>query len=103
VVGWRGNTQHNILSGCDWCNANLEPGARILLHDVGCMSFATSFPLIDIVGLKSPAAVEKHRQLTYPSAGSGRQAAIDAIASETSPDYAVILDGWDDIYAIKAG
>jgi hypothetical protein len=74
-----------------WLTDNLPADARILVHDAGYPAFATDFVLIDVVGLKTPAAVEHHRMWTAPSAGIQRNRAIAEIAERFQPTHAVIL------------
>ena len=48
-------------------------------------------PLVDVVGLKTPDAVEDHRALTAASGGQERWRAVAAIAGRHAPTHAVIL------------
>jgi len=59
--------------------------------------------MVDLVGLKTAAAVPLHRQLTYPSAGADRHKAINLLARQTNPDYLVVLNGWDGMFRITKG
>ncbi|MBA4388331.1 MAG: hypothetical protein C0404_10145 [Verrucomicrobia bacterium] len=103
ISSWRANTAHNIMPAVEWCNTNLPPSSRLLVHDVGCISFASRFQLIDMVGLKTPSAIDLHRRFTYPSAGAQRHRAVDEIARSGLTDYLVVLDSWDGIFRIKGG
>jgi hypothetical protein len=87
-----------------WCREYLPPDATLLVHDIGYISYATPFRLVDFVGLKSPAAREAHRRWTWPACGGmGRSAAVAAIAADARPGYLVMLQGWDGVYQFTAG
>jgi len=86
-----------------FCAESLDPHARLLIHDAGYMAYATHFEMVDFVGLKTPAAIPLHRELTYPSAGADRHKAIDLLARQTKPDYLIVLNAWDGIFRITKG
>ncbi len=90
-------------SVASFCNQHLPPGSRILLHDAGYLSFATQFPLIDLVGLKTPSSVAIHRRLTYPTGGMTRAVAISEIAARSHPDYLIVVGDWERTFHIAAG
>jgi hypothetical protein len=83
-----------------WVDANLEPGRRIAVHDVGVLAF-TSHELVDIVGLKTPASVEAHARFTWPSCGAERPAAFRSIVASHPADYLVVTTGWDEAFRIS--
>lgn len=93
-------TRTELAAVARWCNANLPPGSRLLIHDAGYISYATTFPMEDLVGLKTPSNIAFHRDLTYPTAGRQRAAAINAAALRAHPDYVIVLDLWDGIFKI---
>jgi hypothetical protein len=80
---------------------SIPSGARVLLHDVGLASVATSLRLIDMVGLKSPDAAQVHARLTRPSCGSRRQEAIESIARVNHVTHLVTVADWDRLYGIR--
>lgn len=96
-------TRNELAAVANWCNANLPPNSRLLIHDAGYISYATNFRMVDLVGLKTPANIELHRELTYPTDGTKRAAAIDAAALRANSDYVVVLDLWDSIFKITEG
>jgi hypothetical protein len=79
-----------------WMNANLAAGSVVMVHDAGYVAYAGHFPLVDLVGLKTPAAMAAHKELTYPSAGKLRADAVARIADEFQPRYLLVIQNWDD-------
>lgn len=55
------------------------------------------------VSVRSPAAIDFHSRLTYPSAGQLRTSAIAEIAEAFKPQYLVVLQDWDDKFGIVDG
>jgi hypothetical protein len=86
-----------------WCQINLPHQAKLLVHDIGYLSFSTDFKLVDAVGLKTPEAIKFHRRYTYPTGGRERSTAISDIASLLQPGYLVVLNGWDKLFHITTG
>lgn len=90
-----------------WVEVNIPSRARILIHDAGYVPWhvrfvaepSRDFELVDVVGLKTPGAMRAHEELTFPSHGTERGAAIARIAREADAQYAIILDRpfWADI------
>jgi hypothetical protein len=93
-------TQMELDGLAGWCRENLPSDAVLLVHDVGYISHATDFRLVDFVGLKTPSSVRLHRSITWPTCGQGRGEAVHEIALGSRPDYLVMLKGWDEIYNI---
>lgn len=91
-------TRHELDPAARFMNQHLPRGARVLVHDVGYVSWATRFALIDVVGLKSPGSAAPHRQLTWPSCGARRGEAVARIAREGRATHLVVLNSWDGIY-----
>jgi hypothetical protein len=83
-----------------WIEAELPAQARIAVHDAGYIAFATRRPLIDVVGLKTPAARAAHAALTAPSAGARRGEALGRILAATHADTFVVLQAWDRDFAL---
>ncbi len=88
-------TRVHLAGVAAWCNANLPPGATLLVHDAGYIAYATRFHLVDLVGLKTPSSVAAHRALTHPSGGALRGAAVSRIAREGHADYLLVLWTWE--------
>lgn len=82
--------QHLALA--QWAQAHLPADSRVLVHDAGVPAYATDLRLVDLVGLKTPASVQEHLRLTEPSQGERRGEAIDAIALNTRPSHAIVLN-----------
>lgn len=74
-----------------WASAGLPPGSRVLIHDAGYFGWRTAFPLVDLVGLKTPEVIELHRRHTLPSQGRDRGKVIDMIARQGGVTHAIIL------------
>lgn len=68
----------------DWLNTH-DPHARVLVHDAGFLSETTSVELVDVIGLKTPAAVPLQQQF-------GLVGATTRLACATSPTYLVLYD-----------
>ena len=96
-------TRRDLAGVASWCTGNLPAGSRLLIHDAGYISYATSFPMQDIVGLKTPANIAFHRVWTYPTHGANRAAAIDAAARRSGAKYLIVLDLWDGLFKITSG
>jgi hypothetical protein len=86
-----------------FCNEHLPPGSRILIHDAGYISYATKFPLTDMVGLKTPSSIGFHKQLTYLSKGESRSAAISKIAASSRANYLIVIGSWERMFHISDG
>lgn len=76
-----------------WASANLPRDARLAAHDIGYLSFSTQLQLIDLVGLKDPAAAQVHRRLTLPSTGCQRPQALSTIAQQAGATHLMALVG----------
>ena len=44
----------SLVDVVTWMNANVPPGAVVMTHDAGYVAYAGHFPLVDLVGLRSP-------------------------------------------------
>ena len=96
-------TKRELAGVAAWCNANLPPQAKLLIHDAGYISCATKFRMIDCVGLKTPSSIPFHARITEPSKGEERGIAVHQIALLNKPDYLIMLDKWDGFFKITAG
>jgi hypothetical protein len=77
-----------------WCDQNLPAKSKLLIHDAGYVAFATSFRIVDFVGLKTPEAIAINRKYTWVSAGDERAEAVSTIARTTGAEYLVVLANW---------
>jgi hypothetical protein len=50
-----------------------------------------------MVGLKTPEAIEINREITWPSGGENRAAAIARLARQQHATHMVLLRGWLDM------
>ncbi|MEY4514840.1 MAG: hypothetical protein RLZZ450_6962 [Pseudomonadota bacterium] len=91
------------LDGVATWLANNAAKRKILLHDAGYVGYFVDAPMADMVGLKTPASIPPHRELTWSQCGAGRQQAIHDIALHEQPTFVVVLAGWDGIYRIIDG
>ena len=78
-----------------WMNTNLPGRPTIMIHDAGYVAYAGRFPLVDLVGLKTPDAAQIHAEMTYPSAGRLRPAAVARIAEKFKPQYLLVREDWN--------
>jgi hypothetical protein len=98
----RERTRTQLGSLAQWMNAHIPPNARVMLHDVGYVSWATSFPLIDMVGLKNTIAMRLHAKYTWPTCGNARPLAAVRLAEWEKAEYLVMLSAWDTLFEITA-
>ena len=99
ITGYR----ESLADVVRWINSNLPDRPTVMVHDAGYIAYEGHFPLVDLVGLKTPAAIDVHRRLTFPSAGQLRSNAIAEIAETFKPQYLVVLQDWDDKFGIVDG
>ena len=98
-----GFTRFELDPLASWLDTNAR-GQKLLLHDAGYVGFFVDAPMADMVGLKTPASIEPHRELTWAQcSGAARNEAIHRIALHEQPKYVVLLAGWDHIYGISQG
>jgi predicted amidohydrolase YtcJ len=88
-------TQGSLSDVVTWLNANLPDRPLVMVHDAGYVAYAGHAVLVDLVGLKTPAAMEFHKRTTYPSVGLYRSKAIAEIADAFHPQYLLVLQDWD--------
>jgi hypothetical protein len=84
----------SLVAVAQWCNTNLPSHSTLLVHDAGYISVATSFHLIDLVGLKTPACMAYQQQYTLDGCKMQRGAATAAIIQHYHPDYLIVLPDW---------
>lgn len=102
-LSYRDTTRYHLMPVVRWCRDSLPPHARVLVHDAGYISRGTDFRLTDLVGLKTPASVQYHRALTYPSGGRKRVEAISRIALVSHADFLIVLRLWERDFGIAHG
>ena len=73
-----------------WCEHNFPANSTLLIHDAGYLAYRTHFRLVDMVGLKTPAAIPLNRKFTFPSAGRLRNITVSQLAEETGSRYLII-------------
>lgn len=95
-----GFTRSELDGVATWLDEHAQ-GQKVLLHDAGYVGAYVDARLSDLVGLKTPASIPIHRDLTWASCGRDRHQAIDRIARHEQPDYLVVLGGWDGIFGIS--
>jgi hypothetical protein len=93
----------SLDSVAEWSNEHIPSDATLLVHDAGYMSYATNFRLTDLVGLKTPSAIDANRKWTYASCGGERTRAVSQIAESSKADYLIVADDWDRGFGITAG
>jgi hypothetical protein len=100
IMVWQGAAKVAAAQGAmadafntaDWAGANLPASAPVLVHDAGVIAYATRLHLVDVVGLKTPAARIKHQRLTLPTRGAARGRAVAEIARDARVRYAIVAD-----------
>lgn len=101
--GSRDFTTRELMPLASWMQSNVDAGAVIMMHDVGYLGYVLRNPMVDLVGLKTGRAAEIHRQITWPSCGIRRPAAIARLVAGERPDYLVVLNSWDSGYLLSQG
>jgi hypothetical protein len=72
-----------------WIADNLSPDARIATHDVGAIAFASGRPVVDLVGLVTPALAGAYRH------GEGALwEALEALPPESRPTHMAVIPAW---------
>jgi hypothetical protein len=95
-------TASHLYPVADWLAEHVTPEQTVLVHDAGYVGYALNMPVLnDLVGLKTPANIKYHEQITWPSCGAERPTAIAAILLEAKPDFAVVYNVWDRIFGIS--
>ena len=92
----RNFTTTQLRPVAQWANQHIPRDSVVMIHDAGYIAFATKLHLVDLVGLKTPAAVEiNQRDIAAETDWTGRAAALDSLARLKRPQYLVVLKGWD--------
>jgi len=72
-----------------WIADNVAPDARIATHDVGAIAFTSGRPIVDLVGLVTPALAGAYRH------GEGALwEALEALPSEARPTHMAVIPAW---------
>lgn len=79
----------------EWLHANVPEGSPLMVIDAGFLAYASDYPLVDAVGLKTPASSEVHRRVTLPSCGAARGQSLAAIAKDSAARYFVSWGEWE--------
>ncbi|MCX6367921.1 MAG: hypothetical protein NTX57_14630 [Armatimonadetes bacterium] len=101
--GWYQEVSIELDGLTKFCDTIPDEEGPLLLHDAGYMGFAGRKKLVDMVGLKTPAAIPLHQRLTEPSVGKKRLDAVEALAKEKHCGFLVVLQGWEEFHRIGAG
>lgn len=87
-----------------WMKAHLPPTTRVLVHDVGFISIDTPFPMVDLVGLKTPSSVPVNREAGAEVCGHGQQGVVAGIlAFQQHAQVFVMLPTWDSVFQLRDG
>jgi hypothetical protein len=95
--------QRSLADAVSWINTHLTDRPTVMVHDAGYIAYAGHVPLVDLVGLKTPAVVEFHKRLTYPSAGELRSKAIAGIARSFDTKYLLAIEDWNEKFGLVDG
>jgi hypothetical protein len=68
-----------------WVEANVPRGARLALNDIGAIAWFSRRPVIDLMGLVTPAIIPYRRQ---------GEAGVIRYVTETCPDYVIVFPAW---------
>jgi hypothetical protein len=86
-----------------WVEQHVPREDVVLIHDAGAISVFARHRAVDVVGLKTIASIEAHRQWTVPSCGRERAHAVAEIARRSHASYAVVASTWDDVFQLRSG
>ena len=100
--GWYQEVAIELDGLAKFCDT-VDGDGPFLLHDAGYLGFAGHKTLVDMVGLKTPAAIPLHQRMTEPTLGKGRLDAVEQLARTKNCRYLVVLQGWDEFHQIGAG
>ncbi|MBO0693577.1 MAG: hypothetical protein J2P58_11820 [Acidimicrobiaceae bacterium] len=95
-TGSRNFTTTQLRPVAQWANAHIPKRSAVMIHDAGYIAFGTDLHLVDVVGLKTPTAVEINKHdITAETDWPGRAKALNRLAQLTHPQYLIVLKGWD--------
>ncbi|WP_460275945.1 hypothetical protein [Celeribacter sp. ULVN23_4] len=84
-----------LVQEATWIKQNLSPSDTVLVHDVGYIAFATDQSFFDMVGLKSPPAVEINARFAYKQGAEGRGEALAEMARLVDAKAMLVSTGWN--------
>src|SRR4030095_3111496 len=84
--------QHAIV---EWLHDHVPARSRLMVIDAGFLAYATDYPLVDAVGLKTPAIGHANKRLPLPSCGVARGQALSVIAKTSAAEYFVSWGEWE--------
>lgn len=102
-VVWRNFVTVELQGVAEWVRVNVPRNDSVLVDAAGYMGWWSQRRLVDLVGLKTPTAVQFHERLTYPSGGALRGLAISEIAARYQPRWAVFYQPWERAYHLVDG
>jgi len=98
-AAWTGSrkfTATQLRPVAEWADAHIPKTAVVMIHDAGYISFGSDLHLVDLVGLKTPVAVELNkRDIAAETDWPGRANALGSFARLEHPQYLIVLKGWD--------
>jgi MFS family permease len=100
TVPWRSREGAERVAAATWVREHTDPRATVLVHDAGTIAVFTTNPLVDLVGLKTPASIAVHRLQTGPSCGVKRGEAVAAIARASGAQYFMVTTDWDHFFGL---
>lgn len=95
--------RYTLPNVTNWCKIHLPKQTIILVQDAGYLAYASSFHLIDFVGLKSPESLRLHQEITLPSKGKNRISALSKIALESHGEYIILTPEWNNLFNLITG
>ena len=95
-TGSRNFTTAQLRPVAEWADAHIPTTSVVMVHDAGYIAYGTDLHLVDLVGLKTPAAVTLNKQyITKETDWSGRATALNRLARLEHVQYLIVLNGWD--------
>lgn len=89
------------LAAAAWLDQHTRGDAVVLVHDAGLVSEFAHRRMVDFVGLKTPASIDTHAALTFPTCGARRTEAVLSIAVSSQAQYLVVETGWDRVLNLE--
>lgn len=96
-------TRHELVPAGEWLEQRAAADDVVLIHDAGYVSYTGQYKLVDLVGLKTPASLKPHAEITWPSCGTRRNDAIAEIALASKPRFMVVRDTWEKGFLLTKG
>jgi hypothetical protein len=89
------------LAAAAWIDQHTPGDAVVLVHDAGLVSEFAHRRIVDFVGLKTPASIDTHAALTFPTCGARRTEAVLSIAVSSQAQYLVVETGWERVLNLE--